>query len=317
MRVAILDDYQNTALASADWSSVSSQAEIEVFNDHIHDEDAVAARLQDFEIICAMRERTPFPRSLIEKLPNLKLIISSGMRNRGIDVDAAKDNNVIVCGTKSVGKPTAELAWGLILGLARKIPAEDSNVKAGGWQQTVGEGLIGKTLGIAGLGNLGGRMAQIGKAFDMNVIAWSQNLTQERCDEFGVQLVSKDELMAQSDYLTIHLILSDRTRGVISVDDLSRMKSTAYIINTARGPIIDEDALVTALQNKEIAGAGIDVFSVEPLPADHPFRSLQNTIITPHLGYVEADNYGAYFSGYVEAIDAFLKGEPKNFLGGY
>jgi len=317
MRVAILDDYQNTALNSADWSSVSSQADIEVFNDHIHDEDVVAGRLQGFEIICAMRERTPFPRSLIEKLPNLKLIISSGMRNRGIDIDAAKENDVIVCGTKSVGRPTAELAWGLILGLARKIPAEDRNVRAGGWQQTVGEGLIGKTLGIAGLGNLGSRMAVIAKAFDMNVIAWSQNLTQERCDEFGVQLVSKDGLMAQSDYLTIHLILSDRTRGVISADDLARMKSTAYIVNTARGPIIDEDALISALKNKTIGGAGIDVFSVEPLPTDHPFRNLDNTVITPHLGYVEEDNYGAYFSGYVEAIDAFLQGEPKNFLGGY
>jgi D-3-phosphoglycerate dehydrogenase len=317
MRVAILDDYQNTALNSADWSSVSSQADIEVFNDHIHDEDAVAERLQGFEIICAMRERTPFPRSLIEKLPNLKLIISSGMRNRGIDIDAAKENDVIVCGTKSVGKPTAELAWGLILGLARKIPAEDSNVRAGGWQQTVGEGLIGKTLGIAGLGNLGSRMAQIAKAFDMNVIAWSQNLTQERCDEFDVQLVSKDQLMAQSDFLTIHLILSDRTRGVIGSDDLARMKSTAYIVNTARGPIIDEDALVDCLQRKTIGGAGIDVFSVEPLPADHPFRGLDNTVITPHLGYVEEESYGAYFRGYVEAIDAFLQGEPKNFIGGY
>ena len=317
MHVAILDDYQNTAMNSADWSSVTSQADIEIFNDHIHDEDAIAARLQDFEIICAMRERTPFPRSLIEKLPNLRLIISSGMRNRGIDIDAAKDNDVIVCGTKSVGRPTAELAWGLILGLARKIPAEDSNVRAGGWQQTVGESLIGKTLGIAGLGNLGGRMAQIAKVFEMNVIAWSQNLTQVRCDEFGVQLVSKGELMAQSDFLTIHLILSDRTRGVISTDDLARMKSSAYIVNTARGPIIDEDALVAALESKTIGGAGIDVFSVEPLPADHAFRNLDNTIITPHLGYVEEDNYAAYFGGYVEAIDAFLKGEPKNFIGGY
>ena len=317
MRVAILDDYQNIALDSADWSSVKSQADIQVFTDHIHDEDAVADRLREVEIICAMRERTPFPRSLIEKLPNLKLIISSGMRNRGIDVEAAKEHDVIVCGTKSVGKPTAELAWGLILGLARKIPAENNNVKAGGWQQTVGEGLIGKTRGIAGLGNLGSRMAVIAKSFDMNVIAWSQNLTQERCDEFGVQLVSKDDLMAQSDYLTVHLILSDRTRGVIGAEDLKRMKSTAYIVNTARGPIIDEEALVSALENGTIAGAGIDVFSVEPLPDDHPFRKLENTIITPHLGYVEAENYGAYFGGYVEAIDAFLKGEPKNFLGGY
>lgn len=317
MRLAILDDYQNTALDSADWSSISEQVDIEVFNDHIFEEGDIAARLENFEIICAMRERTPFPRTLIEKLPNLKLIISSGMRNRGIDLEAARDNAILVCGTPSIGKPTAELAWGLILALARKIAAEDRNIRMGAWQKTVGEGLLGKTLGIAGLGNLGGRMAVIAQAFEMNVIAWSQNLSQERCDELGVKLVSKANLMAQSDFLTIHLILSDRTHGVFSKDDLARMKETAYIINTARGPIIDEEALVKALQNKAIAGAGIDVFSTEPLPIDHPFRSLENTVITPHLGYVEAQNYSAYFNGYVETVDAFLKGNPKNFLNGY
>lgn len=317
MRVAILDDYQNIALNSTDWSTVTERAKITVYSDHIHEEQNVAKRLQGFDIICAMRERTPFTRTLIEQLPNLKLIVSSGMRNRGIDIDAAKDHDVIVCGTPSVGKPTAELAWGLILGLARKIPAEDHNVKSGGWQQTVGEGLIGKTLGIAGLGNLGSRMAQIGNAFEMNVIAWSENLTRERCDEFGVTLVSKDELMAQSDFLTIHLLLSDRTRGLFGADDLARMKPSAYIINTARGPIIDEDALVDALKGNVIGGAGIDVFSVEPLPSDHPFRTLDNTVITPHLGYVEEENYGAYFNGYVEAITAYLDGNPRNFLNGY
>ena len=317
MRVAILDDYQNTALASADWSLISGRTEIEVFTDHLFDEDEIVRRLQDFEVICAMRERTPFTSSLIKRLRNLKLIISSGMRNRGIDIEAAKKNNVVVCGTKSVGKPTAELAWGLILALARKIATEDMNVRAGGWQQSIGEGLIGKTLGIAGLGNLGSRMAKIAKAFDMNVIAWSENLTQERCEEFGVKLVDKEGLLLNSDFLTIHLILSERTRGIFKAEDLCRMKSTSYIINTARGPIIDEDALINALKNKTIAGAGIDVFSVEPLPADHPFRHLQNTVVTPHLGYVEEENYRAYFSGYVEAIDAFLKGKPKNFLGGY
>jgi len=317
MRVAILDDYQNTALASADWSLISGRTEIEVFTDHLFDEDKIVRRLQDFEVICAMRERTPFTSSLIERLPNLKLIISSGMRNRGIDIEAAKKNNVVVCGTKSVGKPTAELAWGLILALARKIATEDMNVRAGGWQQSIGEGLIGKTLGIAGLGNLGSRMAKIAKAFDMNVIAWSENLTQESCEELGVKLVDKEGLLLNSDFLTIHLILSERTRGIFKAEDLSRMKSTSYIINTARGPIIDEDDLINALKNQTIAGAGIDVFSVEPLPADHPFRHLQNTVVTPHLGYVEEENYRSYFSGYVEAIDAFLKGKPKNFLGGY
>ena len=317
MRVAILDDYQNTALASADWSLISDRTEIEVFTDHLFDENEIVRRLQDFEVICAMRERTPFTRSLIERLPNLKLIISSGMRNRGIDIEAAKNNNILVCGTTSVGKPTAELAWGLILALARKIPAEDMNVRTGGWQQSIGESLSGKTLGIAGLGNLGSRMAKIAAAFDMNVIAWSENLTQERCDDFGVELVDKEGLLLNSDFLTIHLILSERTRGIFKAGDLSRMKSTSYIINTARGPIIDEDDLINALKNKTIAGAGIDVFNVEPLPVDHPFRSLENTVVTPHLGYVEAENYGAYFNGYVEAIDAFLIGKPKKFLGGY
>lgn len=316
MKIAILDDYQNIALTSADWGNLAKDAEIVSFTDHLSDEDQLAERLKDFEIICAMRERTPLTKSLLAKLPNLKLLISSGMRNRGIDTAAAKEQDVVVCGTKSVGRPTADLAWGLILGLARQIPQEDRNVRAGDWQQTVGFSLEGRTLGIVGLGNLGGRMATIAKAFDMKVIAWSQNLTEERCDELGVEKVSKEELMKRSDVITVHLILSDRSRGVIGADELALMKPTAYIVNTARGPIIDEDALVAALENKAIAGAGIDVFSVEPLPADHPFRRLENAIVTPHLGYVSDTNYGAYFSGYVEAIEAFLKGEPKNFLGG-
>ena len=317
MKIAILDDYQNIALTAADWGSLAKDAEIVSFTDHLSDEDQVAARLKDFEIICAMRERTPFTGSLLAKLPNLKLLVSSGMRNRGIDTAAAKEQGVVVCGTKSVGRPTADLAWGLILGLARQIPQEDRNVRAGGWQRTVGLSLEGRTLGVVGLGNLGGRMATIAKAFEMNIVAWSQNLTQERCDELGVEKVSKEELMKRSDFITIHLILSDRSRGVIGAEELALMKSTAYIVNTARGPIIDEDALVTALENKAIAGAGVDVFSVEPLPVDHAFRRLENAIVTPHLGYVSDTNYGAYFSGYVEAIEAFIAGEPKNFLGGY
>jgi phosphoglycerate dehydrogenase-like enzyme len=317
MRLAILDDYQEVAEKMGDWGSVSDQVEIVVFSDHLDDEDAIAERLANFEIICAMRERTPFPRSLLEKLPNLKLLVSSGMRNLGIDVACAKERGVVVCGTKSVGRPTAELAWGLILGLARSIPMEDRNVRAGGWQQTVGVGLEGKTLGIAGLGNLGGRMAEIGQVFGMNVIAWSQNLTEERCKDVGVTLVSKDTLMRQSDVLTIHLILSDRSRGLFGAGDLALMKSTAYLINTSRGPIIDEDALASVLENKGIAGAGIDVFTVEPLPQDHPFRKFDNMITTPHLGYVEENNYKSYFFGYVEAVSAYLDGEPKNFIRGY
>jgi phosphoglycerate dehydrogenase-like enzyme len=317
MRIAILDDYQNIALTAGDWGSLGDEAEIVSYTDHLSDEDEIAERLADFEIICAMRERTPFTKSLLAKLPNLKLLISSGMRNRGIDAQAAKVQGVVVCGTPSVGRPTADLAWGLILGLARQIPQEDRNVRAGGWQRTIGMSLEGRTLGIAGLGNLGGRMATIAKAFGMNVIAWSQNLTEERCDELGVEKVSKEDLLKRSDFITVHLILSDRSRGLFGAEELALMKPTAYMVNTARGPIIDEDALAAALENGTIAGAGIDVFSVEPLPADHPFRKLENIIVTPHLGYVSDQNYESYFGGYVEAIQAFLAGAPKNFLGGY
>lgn len=312
MRVAVLDDYQGVAGDRTDWEIVKDDVDITVFDDHIFDEDAIAERLKDFEIICAMRERTPFPRSQLEKLPNLKLLITSGMRNRGIDTAAANEMGVMVCGTPSVGRPTADLAWGLILGLARQIPMEDRRVRAGGWQETIGTSLQGKTLGIAGLGNLGSRMAAVAKAFEMDVIAWSQNLTAEKCAEHGVELVSKDDLLARSDFITIHLILSDRTRGVFGAAELAKMKPTAYIVNTSRGPIIDEDALAAALRNNTIAGAGIDVFSVEPLPADNQFRNLENMIVTPHLGYVEAANYDAYFGGYAAAIRGFLDGKPVN-----
>ena len=312
MRVAVLDDYQGVAGDRTDWEIVKDDVDITVFDDHIFDEDAIAERLKDFEIICAMRERTPFPRSQLEKLPNLKLLITSGMRNRGIDTAAASEMGVMVCGTPSVGRPTADLAWGLILGLARQIPMEDRRVRASGWQETIGTSLQGKTLGIAGLGNLGSRMAAVAKAFEMDVIAWSQNLTAEKCAEHGVELVSKDDLLARSDFITIHLILSDRTRGVFGAAELAKMKPTAYIVNTSRGPIIDEDALAAALRNNTIAGAGIDVFSVEPLPADHQFRNLENMIVTPHLGYVEAANYDAYFGGYAAAIRGFLDGKPVN-----
>jgi len=317
MQLAILDDYQEISGEYADWSQISQQVQIKVFSDHISEENEIVKRLQDFSIICVMRERTPFPRTLIEKLPNLKLIVSSGMRNLGIDLQAAKDNDVIVCGTKSFGMPTAELTWGLILGLARQIPSEDQNIRLGGWQNTVGVGLEGKTLGIAGLGKLGSRVAEIGKVFGMKVIGWSQNLTQGRCNDLGVLLVGKDELMKNSDFLSIHLILSERTRGLFQRKDLLLMKPTAYIINTARGPIINEEALIEVLQNKIIGGAGIDVYGEEPLPHDHPLRGLKNTIVTPHLGYVEKVNYEFYHKGYVEAVSAFLNGEPKNLINGY
>lgn len=316
MRAAVLDDYQNYAREKADWGDLEGEVEFVSFTDHLEDEDAAAERLRDFEIVCAMRERTRFPRSMFEKLPNLKLLITSGMRNLSIDNDAATDHGVTVCGTPSVGAPTADLAFGHILALARQIPQEDRNVRSGGWQRTIGIGLTGKTLGVLGLGKLGGAAAKIGQAFGMKVIAWSQNLTEARCREVGVELVGKEELLRRSDFITIHLILSDRTRGLLGAADLALMKPTAFLVNTSRGPIVDEDALASVLEKKAIAGAGLDVFSVEPLPADHVFRTLENTVITPHLGYVEQSNYEAYYGGYRAAIRGFLDGAPVNVING-
>ena len=316
MRVAILDDYQGVATGRSDWAIVDSEIELVVFDDHLFDEQKIAERLKDFEIICAMRERTPFPRSQLELPPNLKLLITSGMRNRGIDSIAASELGVTVCGTPSVGRPTADLAWGLILGLARQIPMEDRRVRRGEWQKSIGVGLQGKTLGLAGVGNLGSSMVPIAKAFGMKVIGWSQNLKVEKCAELDIEKVTKEDLLSRSDFISIHLILSERTRGIFGATELSKMKPTAYIVNTSRGPIIDEDALVSALEHGVIAGAGIDVFSVEPLPERHPLRNLENLIATPHLGYVEASNYDAYFKGYAEAIRAYIDGKPVNVISG-
>lgn len=316
MHVAILDDYQKVATSLADWSGLSGDVEIEIFQDHIDDEGAVSQRLKDFEIICIMRERTPFMRSLIERLPNLKLLVTSGMRNRSIDLAAAKERGVTVCGTPAAGVATAELTWGLIIGLLRHIPEEDRATRLGAWQRTLGVGLSGKTLGIAGLGRLGSRVARVGLAFSMEVIAWSQNLTEERCKEVDVSLVTKKELLTRSDVLSIHLVLSDRTRGLFGAPELALMKPTAILVNTSRGPIVDEAALVDVLERKAIAGAGLDAFATEPLPLDHSFRRLENTVITPHLGYVEEENYQAYFNGYVDAVRGYLEGKPVNVIPG-
>jgi phosphoglycerate dehydrogenase-like enzyme len=257
-----------------------------------------------------MRERTRFQRSMFEKLPNLKLLITSGMRNLSIDNDAATDHGVTVCGTKSVGAPTADLAFGLILALARRIPQEDRNVRDGGWQRTIGIGLSGRTLGILGLGKLGGAAARIGQAFGMNVVAWSRNLTDERAAEVGVRRVERDELFATSDFVSVHLVLSDRSRGLIGAADFARMKPTAYFINTSRGPIVDGDALLAALRGGRIAGAGIDVYDVEPLPADSPWRRLDNVLATPHIGFVTRQTYEAWYPQMVEDIRAFIAGAP-------
>lgn len=315
-KLAIIDDYQGVAMDMADWAPLDGDVEITVFRDHLADEDEVAARLADFEIVMVMRERTPFPRSLFEKLPKLEHLVSSGMRNLSIDVDAAADNDVICTGTPSLGYPTAELTWGLIHALARHITLEDRETRAGNWQKTVGVGLRDKVLGIMGLGRIGSDVARVGIAFGMQVIAWSENLTQDRCDEVGARLVSKEELLGQADFLTIHLLLSDRSRGLLQAGDLALMKSSACLINTSRGPIVDEAALISALEQNKIAGAGIDVFDVEPLPLDHPFRSLSNTVIMPHLGYVTVENYRNWYGGCVENVRSWLDGEVINRMAG-
>ncbi len=315
LRCAILDDYQNVALSMADWSKVNGDIDIKVFNEHLGSTDNVVAALQGFAIVCAMRERTSFPRVVIEALPDLKLLITTGMRNASIDLETAKARGVVVCGTPAFGNATAAIATGLMLELARHIGFENARLKAGApWQTTIGLDLEGLTLSLLGLGKLGTRMAEIGHAFKMNVIAWSQNLTQEACQAAGVEHVSRDELFRRADFLSIHVQLSERTRGLIGRNELGLMKPAAYLINTSRGPIVDEAALIAALREKRIAGAGLDVFDIEPLPVKHPFRKLDNVVLTPHLGYVAAQNYRAFFTSMVDDIRAFLDGRPLRTL---
>ena len=310
-RCAILDDYQNIALQMADWSPIAKDVDISVFNAPLGDKDAVTRALADFDIVCGMRERTPFPRGVIEALPKLRLLITTGARNASFDLQAAKDRNVVVCGTPSVGNPTAGIAIGLMLEFTRRIGFENARMKSGeSWQTTIGLDLDGQTLGVIGLGKLGTRVAGIAKAFGMKVMAWSQNLTPEKCRAAGVDYAAKEDLLRQSDFVTIHVVLSPRTRGLIGAKEFSLMKPGAYLINTSRGPIVDQPALLAALTEKRIAGAGLDVFDVEPLPVDHPLRRLDNVVITPHLGYVSVQNYRAYFTGVVEDIRAWLDGKP-------
>jgi phosphoglycerate dehydrogenase-like enzyme len=314
-RCAILDDYQDIALKVADWSKVAGDLDIKVFNEHLGGANEVVKALQGFDIICAMRERTAFPRAVIEKLPDLKLLITTGLRNASIDVAAAKGRGVVVCGTPSTGNPTSGIAIGLMLELTRHIGYENARMKAGvPWQSTIGLDLDGLTLGVLGLGKLGTRTARIAQAFGMKVIAWSQNLTAETCKEAGVGYVGKEDLFRQADFITIHVILSQRTRGLVGAAELALMKPSAYIINTSRGPIIDEPALLAALRDKRIAGAGLDVFDVEPLALDHPLRKMDNVVLTPHLGYVAMQNYRAYFGGVVDDIRAFLDGKPVRVM---
>ena len=309
-RVAILDDYQRVALSMADWPALGAGVSIQPLHERIGTEDEIAERLRNYDVIVAMRERTPFPATLIDRLPSLKLIVTTGRRNAAIDVAAAAARGVVVSGTSMLATPPVELTWGLILALARHIPRESAAMRTGAWQSTIGVGLHGKTLGVIGLGRLGTDVARIGHAFGMKVVAWSQNLTRERTDALGIELVARDALFQRSDVVTIHLVLSDRTRGLVSSRELAMMKPAAFLINTARGPIVDEQALIHALRHSVIAGAALDVFDEEPLPAAHPLRRLENALLTPHLGYVTTDNYRLAYGEAVEDIRAFLAGTP-------
>jgi D-3-phosphoglycerate dehydrogenase len=314
-RCAVLDDYQNVALKFADWGRIAADVDVTVFDAPIGGPDEVQRALQDFDIVCMMRERTPFRRDTLTALPNLKLLITTGARNASIDLAAAAERGVTVCGTGAFGNPTAGITFGLILELTRRIGYENARLKAGEpWQVTLGPDIEGLTLGVIGLGKLGQRVAAIAKAFGMNVIAWSPNLTPDRCQAAGVAYAGKDDLFGTADVVTIHMVLSDRSRGLVAARELALMKPAAYIVNTSRGPIIDEGALIAALAERRIAGAGLDVFDVEPLRLDHPFRRMDNVVITPHLGYVSEQNYRTYFPGIVEDIRAFIAGAPVRVI---
>jgi phosphoglycerate dehydrogenase-like enzyme len=313
-RVAILDDYQGVALSMADWASLGAGVSLHPFHERIRGEDALAARLRSFDVVVAMRERTPFPATLLQRLPALKLLVTTGRRNAAIDVQAASARGVVVAGTATMAMPPVELTWALILALARHIPRETAAMRDGGWQTTMGVGLHGKTLGVIGLGRLGSEVARIGHAFGMQVVAWSQNLTREKTDPAGVELVDKDTLFRRSDIVSVHLVLSARTRGVVGERELALMKPTALLVNTARGPIVDEHALINALRRSVIAGAALDVFEEEPLPVDHPLRRLENALLTPHLGYVTDENYRLAYGEAVEDIRAFLAGAPVRVI---
>src|ERR1700732_4731360 len=302
MKIAILDDYQNVALKMADWSALSGRAEVTVFNDHIADQSALVERLLPFDVVCVMRERTPLPREVLQHLPRLKLIASTGSRNASVDMGAGKELGITVTAPGYRSAPTIELTWALILASLRGIVHENNSIRNGGWQQSVGQDLSGKILGVVGLGNIGGQVARIGLAFGMEIIAWSQNMTPEIAEAAGAKLVSEDELFRQADIVTIHLILGGRTKGLVGAAQLGLMKQTSRLINTSRGPIVEEQALISVLKKRQIAGAAIDVFDIEPLPPSHPFRTLHNVLATPHIGYVSLGLYETFYKDTVSNI---------------
>ena len=307
IKVAVLDDYQQAALRIADWSVLNERAEITVFHDHIVNQAALAERLKPFSVICVMRERTPLNRDLLAQLTNLKLIVSTGARNASIDEKAAQELGILIKMTRYVDSGAPEFTWALLMAIARHIPQEYNNFRNDGWQTTIGTDLRGKTLGIIGMGRVGAKMAAYAQAFDMNVIAWSQNLTAEKAAGAGAELVSKEELFKQADFVTVHLVLSDRSKGIVGKADLELMKPSAYFINTSRGPLVDEQGLIEVLQQKKIAGAALDVFNTEPLPAHHPFRTLDNVLGTSHIGYVTQHTYSVFYDDTVKALQEWLQ----------
>ncbi|QJP14131.1 D-2-hydroxyacid dehydrogenase family protein [Starkeya sp. ORNL1] len=316
MRIALLDDYQNVALSCAPWGNLPPECQVVAFADHEKDEDRLVARLADFDAVGRVRERTLFPRRVLERLPRLKLLLATGLRNdRSIDLPAAADLGITVCSTTSHSFPTVEVTWAMILSLFRGIHHEVASVRNGGWQVQLGSAVRGKTLGILGLGTMGIPVAQVGQAFGMKLIAWSPNLTQHRAGPHGVEAVSKEELFARSDAITIHMPESERSVGVVGAPEIARMKKSAFLINTSRMPLIDEDAMIAALRAGRIGGAGLDVYNDEPLPRDHPYRHLPNVLATPHIGYVIRENYELYYGETVENIQAFLAGRPIRVLG--
>ena len=314
IRIALLDDYQNVALDYAEWERLPEGVSVETFNEFIGGTDAVVKALEPFHIVMALRERTAFPREVLERLPNLRLLTSAGQRNAAIDVEAATELGILVCGTSGSGLPTMELTWGLMLAVMRHIPSEHARMKEGGWQETVGVGLQGKTLGLVGLGRIGQQMVPVAKAFGMRVVAWSQNLTTEAAAKAGAERLDKEALLSEADIVSIHMKLSERTVGLLGAEDLKRMKRTAYLVNTSRGPIVDEAALLDALEQGSIAGAALDVYDVEPLPARHPLRGLKNVVLSPHLGYVTQEVYAGFYGQTLENIRAYLEGAPTRAM---
>ncbi|KPB80005.1 hydroxyacid dehydrogenase [Pseudomonas syringae pv. tomato] len=315
LKIAVLDDWQNVASGVVDWSALDSVGEISFLHDYPADTATMVQRLQGFDVLCVMRERTLFDDVLLSQLPNLRLLVTGGMRNAAIDTAAAERQGIVVCGTESYKNAAPELTWALIMGITRNLVAEANSLRAGNWQVGLGSDLHGKTLGILGLGSIGKWIARYGQAFGMNVIAWSQNLTAEAAAESGVTYVSKQQLFEQADVLSVHLVLSDRSRGLVDAQALGWMKPSAYLINSSRGPIIDQAALIKVLQQRHIAGAALDVFDIEPLSADHPFRTLDNVLATPHIGYVTENNYRTFYGQMIEAIQAWHAGSPIRVFG--